>query len=185
MIRTATIADRLLIRDLQRKFTNQIGFIPSEATERELARGNIRCGDLNGYDAGFLLIQPRLAGQPTTAAIIQAAVYLDAQRQQLGLALVNRAAKDAIVNRSSIIQATCREDLEACAFWTAAGFVAVATRPGGKAHGKNLIIFRKPLHPGIDITILPIDRKPRGAGGLWVKAGTEILPNMRPELTTT
>jgi N-acetylglutamate synthase-like GNAT family acetyltransferase len=185
MIRAATTADLALIRDLQKKFTNQIGYIPPIATERELEAGNVHCGILNGHDAGFLLIQPHMKCQPTTAAIIQAAVYMDARRQHVGLALVTRACDDARHRGCGIIQAQCREDLEANAFWLAAGFEAIASKPGGDALGKKLIIYRQPLYPGIDITQLAIPTRPHGPGGKFCRKLSDWIPRLlRPPCPT-
>ena len=178
MIRAATPADLLFIRDLQRKFHNEIGFIPNAATARELEAGNVAIGELNADDAGFLLIRPRLAAQPTTAAIIQAAVHTDAQRRSVGLALINAAEQAARLNGSTILQATCRSNLEANLFWRAAGFTAIATRPASKTYRQPLIIYRVALVDGTNLRIIPPDRKPRGPGGHWVKVGTEVLPTL-------
>ena len=176
MIRRATTADLRFIRDLQRRFTNQIGFFPSAATERELERGNILHGSLNDDDAGFLLIRPALSCQPTTATIIQAAVRMDAQRQAVGLALVKQAATDALVHGSTILQASCRASLNANLFWPAAGFHAIATRRGGNAHAETIIIWRKALVDGIDLTNLHVDAYARAPGGKFTtKERTSIL----------
>jgi hypothetical protein len=172
----ATPADFLFIRDLQRRFTNQIGFFPSAATERELQRNNILLSTLNDDNAGFLLIRPALSCQPTTTTIIQAAVRMDAQRQAVGLALIARAATDAIARGQTILQASCRQSLEANLFWPAAGFVAVATRRGGNAHHDTIIIWRRPLSQGIDITNLPTDAYARAPGGKFTtRDKTSIL----------
>ena len=164
-ITVATPADLLFIRDLQRRFSNQIGFFPTVATERELERGNVLTGTLNDDNAGFLLIRPALSCQPTTATIIQAAVRMDAQRWGVGLALVEQAASAAIARGQTILQASCRQSLEANLFWPAAGFVAVATRQGGNAHAEQIIIWRKPLVQGVNLANLHVDAYARAPGG--------------------
>jgi len=170
IIRTATQADLLFIRDLQRRFSNQIGFFPPAATQREIEWGHVFHAGLNEDDAGFLLVQPALGGQRTTAAIIQAAVRMDAQRQKIGLALVEAIASKAQAAGSTILQCFCRQDLEANLFWQAAGFDAIATRRGGNAHGENLILWRKPLRNGVNAAFLPPVSKNRGPGGKFTTA---------------
>jgi hypothetical protein len=156
-ISIATPKNHIFIRDLQRKFDDFIGFIPDEATERELNAGNILMGMINDDDAGFLFVKRSLTSQPSTAAIIQAAVRMDAQRQRVGLELVKKIEDEAIAQGRTILQAACRADLEANSFWKAAGFVAVATKAGGKKFHTEVILWRKALSEGIDIQILPSD----------------------------
>jgi len=168
MIRTATLADLLFIRDMQRRFSNQIGFIPLAATEREIEWGHVFHANLNDDDAGFLLVQPALSGQRTTAAIIQAAVRMDAQRQHIGLALVEAIAAKAKRAGSKILQCSCRSDLDANQFWPAAGFVAVAARTGGKAHGRPIILWRRQLADGVLLRDMPREVANRGPAGKFV-----------------
>ena len=164
-VRIAQPSDLRFVRSLARTFTNQIGFIPDAATERELHRRNILLGELNNAEAGFLLTLPTLASQPTTAAIIQTAVHLDAQRNAVGLALVAEAAATAKANGALILQAWCRSDLEANDFWRAAGFAAIAARPGGNAHAQNHTLWRLALHENADLRALPRDQYARAPGG--------------------
>lgn len=164
-IRVATAADLRFVRDLQLRFSNQIGFIPPTATQREIEWGHVFHAALNDDDAGFLLVQPALSGQRTTAAIIQAAVRMDAQRQKIGLALVAAIAAKAQAAGSTILQCFCRADLEANLFWKAAGFEAVATRRGGNKHDQNCTLWRKPLRKGVNTAFpLPVSKN-RGPGG--------------------
>jgi hypothetical protein len=164
-IQIAQARDLIFIRDLQRKYTGSIGFIPSAATEREVNKGNVLHGSLNDDDAGFLLIHPSLTYQPNVAAIVQAAVRMDAQRQAVGLELVKRAAAIAHGRGQTVLQASCREDLESNLFWAAAGFKAIGTKPGGFQRGKELIIWRKALTEGIDLESMAEELYTRGPGG--------------------
>jgi N-acetylglutamate synthase-like GNAT family acetyltransferase len=182
-IRPATLTDRLYVKHLQRRFTNQIGFLPTQATEREIARGRFLLGELNHDDAGFLFLHPCLATQPTTAAIIQAAVQMDAQRHAVGTALVAQAAAQAAANGSTILQATCLESLDANLFWRDCGFIEVARKQGGTARGKQTIIWRLPLTPTAELFKLPTSLYTRAPGGKWCKmrpAPTQ-LPLWTPE----
>jgi GNAT superfamily N-acetyltransferase len=175
-IRQATPADRLYIKHLQRRFNNQIGFIPTPATERELEAGNIIMGELNDSEAGFLLIRPQLSGQRSTAAILQAAVQFDAQRHQVGTALLTAVANKTIANGSTILQASCRDGLQANLFWRDMGFIEAARRPGGNTHAREIIIWRLPLVHGVNLFELPTPKIPHGPGGKFVKKATTGSP---------
>jgi hypothetical protein len=174
-IRTATPADLRFILALQRNFSNQIGYIPAGPTLREIDRGRVAIGELNATEAGMLLWQPALTSQPTTAAIIQAAVRMDAQRQALGLTLVNTIAQQAAAAGTTILQAWCRSDLESNLFWAAAGFSKIATREGGKGRNHPMILWRLPLLETADLRAMPIDKKPRGPGGQFSRETQAII----------
>lgn len=177
-IRAATAADLLLIRDLQSKHANEIGYLPPAATQREVEWGHVLTGHINADDVGFLLVQPTLGGQHTTAAIIQACVRMDAQRMKVGLELVKEVARKAAAAGSLVLQCWCRQDLEANLFWHELGFEAVSKRRGGKQKGIPHILWRKPLSREADVFELPLDRIQRGAGGFPIKK-----PQREPQTT--
>ena len=162
MIRQATAADLLFVRDLQRRFTNQIGFLPTEATQRELARGRIMIGTLNDAEAGFLYTLPALAS---------------AQRQLLGLTMINAIASAATAAGQTILQAWCKANLEANHFWQAAGFKAIATRPGGNRKHIPHILWRLALDDSAELTILPADKYNRLPGGRFAKRECRTTAN--------
>jgi len=164
-IRTATQADYAFIKDIQNKHRDEIGFIPPGATQREIEWGHILFAEENDDDAGFLLVQPTLGGQRTTAAIIQAAVRMDARRMKIGLALVAAIAAKAKSAGSTILQCWCRNDLDANMFWHAAGFHHIATRKGGTIKGIPCALWRLPLNiPADALSILPAEGR-NGPGG--------------------
>jgi len=156
------------IKKLQRVFCEEVGFIPTSKIIDSLEKNKVLTGDLNSQEAGFLLFEPFLFCQPTTAIIVQAAVNMEAQRQLVGLTLVENLCEKLKADGREIIQASCLENLEANDFWRAAGFTAVARRPGGKKRKKDVIIWRKQLCVFGNLTNLPISRKPRGPSGKFV-----------------
>lgn len=164
-IRLATEADHRYIRHLQNQHHTELGFIPDLGSRKELRQGNVVLGAINDSPAGFLMVRPALQAQPTTAAIIQTAVELDARRGALGRQLVGRIARLARAAGAHVLQASCREDLEACAFWTALGFELVATRPGGSSTRHAVRIYRHALRPHADIWTLPTPHQTRQPGG--------------------
>ncbi len=168
-VRIAQPKDFLFVRDLARRFTNQIGFIPAARTEKELEAGHILLGELNDAEAGFLFIRPALSYDTTTCSIIQAAVEMDAQRQAVGLALVQQAEAQARARGQAIIQCWCRSDLDATAFWHAAGFHAMAIRDGGTALKTPHILYRKAIIQAADIHVIVPDPYARRPGGRFCK----------------
>lgn len=160
-IRTSTGADSLFVRDLQRRFSNQLGFLPGAALDEMRAGGRQFVGTENGEPAGYLTGWRRLKCQPLVAPIIQAAVCLDARRRKLGLALVDAYSQDAWVDGRLAVQCWCAADLEACDFWAAAGFVLVGEREPENARKRRLLLYRRPL-PGCPEKLLR--EPPRRAG---------------------
>lgn len=177
-IRIANQADLKFVLDLQRKFSNQIGYLPAGPTNRELERGRILVGELNATEAGMLLWQPQFVGQPKTAGIIQAAVAMDAQKRYLGLRLVSEVIDTATKNGSTILQAWCRSDLESNAFWQALGFLTVATRPGGTSKGKPHLLWRLALNQTANLYQLPNDKYSRGPGGKFSRQAQATIPEL-------
>jgi N-acetylglutamate synthase-like GNAT family acetyltransferase len=180
MIRLATATDLLFIRDLQRRFTNQIGFLPTSRVEKEIEKQNILLQTLNDDDAGFLLTIPSLSYQPKTTAIIQTAVRMDAQRQAVGLDLVHRIETAAQRAGQSILQAWCKQNLEANLFWKAAGFEAIATRPGGNGKQIPHVLWRKALSTTAELSILPVDHRHNRLRGRFARTECREVPTLIP-----
>jgi len=164
-IRLANDNDLRFILHLQRQYSEQLGYIPRQPTEAHLLAGNILLAETNDDDTGFLLILPGLAHQPTTAAIIQAAIRLDAQRQTYGLQLVTLAETAARQAGKTIIQAACRANLEANLFWKAAGYQITAYHAAGHKRRNQTLLWRKALTPNADLDQLPPAGKPRATQG--------------------
>jgi hypothetical protein len=164
----ANLEDLKFIISLQKKFSNQIGFVPQPAIERYLASGLILRGDLNDQEAGYLLVRETPCQQPGCFSIVQAAVRLDAQRHSLGLKLVQTAEENALFSAGKMIQAACREDLEANRFWQASGFSLIAWRPGGKARAQRVLLWRKQLESSAQLNEFATPRYNLGANGRFV-----------------
>lgn len=160
-IRVATDADSLFLRSLQRKYSNQLGFLPGKALDEMRQCGRQFVGLENGEPAGYVTGWRRLKCQTAVAPIIQAAVAMDARRRRLGLALVEDFCCDAWVDGRQAVQCWCAADLEAVDFWAAAGFVQIAEREPLNARRRRLLLFRRPL-PGCTDDVLRTP--PRRAG---------------------
>jgi N-acetylglutamate synthase-like GNAT family acetyltransferase len=146
-IRIATERDLPFVLDLQRKFSNELGFIPRAGTEWYVINRRVLLARENGDPAGFLLGRPRLRYQPKMRPIYQAGVRMDAQRRHNGLQLLDELAADAALKGQVALQAMCREDLESNDFWAAAGFEPICKVDPSNARGKLVICWRRALSP--------------------------------------
>ena|SRR5258707_9743680 len=144
-IRRATLRDLSFVLELQRKFSNQIGFIPRVGSEWYVDSGNVKIVLENGDPAGMLLGRQQYRWQPLLRPIFQAAICFDAQRRHHGLALLERLKLEAIAAGQIGIQCCCREGLEANEFWKAAGFVPVCYMTPETARKRDVICWRLPL----------------------------------------
>lgn len=174
-IRVATPADRAYVASLQKRYANQLGFLPLAAIDILIEQRRVMVGRENGDPAGYVVARPRLRCMTAVAPIVQTAVSYDLRRRRLGTALVEAVCADAWVDGRLAVQCWCREDLEACEFWHAAGFMAVADRWPGNARRKRMILYRRPLPGCDDATLTTV---PRNAG--W--KGATIRPDRPPQL---
>lgn len=137
-----------LLLELQRKFSDAVGFLPRAAVEEFVAAGRFVVAEENGEGCGGLLWRPSLRCMPECATIVQAMVFTDAQRREHGLRMVETCCRGAALAGRLMIACWCAGDLEAVDFWKSAGFVQVGFRPGGARRGRPLILFRRSLLPG-------------------------------------
>lgn len=144
-IRLATLADLSYVTSLAKTFSNQIGFIPKCGIEQYLEKSAVLLATENDSPAGFLVGNPALIWQPLLRPISQAAIQFDAQRHSHGRQLVELVADLARSAGQIGIQANCREDLDANAFWHAAGFIKICYMQPRNARQKTVICWRKPL----------------------------------------
>jgi GNAT superfamily N-acetyltransferase len=141
----ASAKHRNFVLDLQRRFSNQLGFLPAQAIDEYIAARRICLALENGEPAGYVLARPNLASLPGVASCVQTAICFDAQRRKLATALIDRTANAALGAGAHLLQAWCRADLEANGFWEAAGFNAVALRRTGNARRRPLLLWRRAL----------------------------------------
>lgn len=156
------------VRDLQKRFSNQLGFLPGTAIDQYIAARRVLLICDNGEPAGYLLGPSRLASIPSVVPLVQTAICFDAQRRTLGLQLVEAAAARAVTDGRSLLQAWCRADLTANSFWLAAGFVPIAQRRTTNARRQPLILWRRPVTANVGIDAL---RLPTRAGHRTAKLG--------------
>lgn len=145
ILRTASTADLSFVLDLQKRFSNQLGFLPRQAIEQYLATGRVTIATDNGEATGYVLGRPSLRCAPGVQPIVQTAVHLDAQRQAAGRQLIEHVAAEARASGRRLLQAWCRVDLEANAFWSACGFTAIGIRRPNNARRQPLILWRRQI----------------------------------------
>lgn len=144
-IRPATLADLRFVTHVQKRFTDQLGFLPTPALEWYLANNGVTIANENDTAAGYLLGRPRLRWQPLMRPIYQAAVLMDAQRRHHGLQLLAVVEAAAIAAGQIALQANCAAGLDANEFWAAAGFKPIAHLTPANVRGRDVICWRKPL----------------------------------------
>lgn len=144
-VRTATLADLKYISSLQKKFTNQIGFLPTAALVWLLEHHRIELATENDEPCGYICGRTHLAQAPLLRPITQAAVQFDAQRRHNGLALLDAITAQAQAAGQIGLQANCREGLDANAFWAEAGFKPICILTPQNRRQKEIICWRKPL----------------------------------------
>ena len=176
-IRLALINDLPFLRHLQRCWPNALGYLPDSALSMLIESRSVLLAKQRGQECGMLITRPRLATSPTVRPILQAAVDMQAQRRHHGLALLAKLEADSLPDRISVLQCWCRSELEANSFWAAAGFLAIAQRPGGKRLGGSLTLWAKTIAP-IDAAALLLKRhdRPRGPGGTVSSTRLRLWP---------
>ena len=160
-IRRAAPRDVSFVLDLQRRFTGQLGFLPTAAITRYVEQTRVVIGTENDEPAGYLLGNPYLRYQPLIRPITQAAVAMDAQRRRLGLRLVAQTVDDATAAGQTAVQACCAEGLDANDFWLAAGFRPICYLRPDNTRKRAIICWRKILTQQIPTWVI---NPPRIAG---------------------
>ena len=107
-IATATPSDALWIEHLQRKFSNDLGFVPRAGIRGLLDRRNYLRIDLDGKDAGFVLVT---GGITKPVRISQIAIDEQLWRNGIGAIAIALIRKKALLMRKPDVVATTRDGL--------------------------------------------------------------------------
>ncbi len=174
-VRAARTADLSFITALQARFSNQLGFLPRTALAEYVDAGRVTLVFDNDTAAGYLLGRRLLRSVPAVAPLIQTAICYDAQRRTLGLQLVEHAAATAQADGRSVLQAWCRADIPANAFWQAAGFIPIARRVTANARRQPLILWRRLLSMDGESSFLRVPSR-AGCHGESVTNGQLLSP---------
>lgn len=144
-IRPATPREMRFVIALQKRFSNQLGFLPREALEWYVQAGRLNLALENGEPAGYIVGREALRWNIAIRPITQAAIAFDAQRRHHGLALVADAETAACEAGQVAIQAMCREGIDANDFWKAAGFQLIGSYDPQTSRGRQMNCWRKQL----------------------------------------
>jgi N-acetylglutamate synthase-like GNAT family acetyltransferase len=142
-IRRARPQDLKFLSHLQKKYSNELGFLPTAALQWYVEQQRVGVVLENNEPAGYVLGRTHYKYQPLMRPITQTAIAFDARRRHLGMALIQRVEQHARDERQMAMQAICAENLDANDFWLALGFEHVTTFGGQNTRGRALHVWRK------------------------------------------
>ena len=137
-IQTTTESDVSYIVALQKKFSNQVGFVPTTAIHDHISRRHYTICKINGQHSSYIL---QSGGTLKTVHLIQVAVEEKMWRSGIGTAILDHVIQKNKTKRYPNVTAYVREDLQANSYFTSLGFQEVRKRPGGIARGKLIIEY--------------------------------------------
>lgn len=141
-IRPATPRDVNLLVDLQKRFSNQLGFMSKSALEEKIESARCLVATVNGEAVGHL-VHGSFAW--SDAWIFQCAVRRDAQRLDIGTALTRHAEARAAAAGVTGLFLKCRDNIDALDFWPAIGFTEAGTLDKVNARRRAVIVFGRAL----------------------------------------
>lgn len=126
---------------LQRKHTDELGFLPTVALREYAERGQIIPARENDEPIGYVLYFDGRAGKPpakhpTQVKLHQVCIQYDARGILHGTELVREVERRARENAFTTVTAWVASDLEANQFWSAIGYKLAGTRQGGKRRNR-------------------------------------------------
>lgn len=121
--------------DLMRANYEAVGFLPRPRVEDYVARQQVLVSSEGGELCGYVI----LGGGWPILKVYQTCVHFDARRLDHASALISRLEEEAFRRGCTSISLWCASDLEANAFWRAAGFFDVARRSGGVRRARDHI----------------------------------------------
>lgn len=147
---TATAADLNFVLDLQRRWSNALGFLPKCCHERYINAGQVLIVLDNGLRAGYLnyTVTPR-----GLVRLPQVAVDASLLRSAIGSLLMRQITTAARRGHCEAIRLTSRSDLGCNLFWPTAGFFfSCLTRPNS-TRGYPLLEWTLPLYDPTEIAL--------------------------------
>jgi len=142
-VRAATAADLSFVVDMQRRWSNALGFLPKCCHERYIAAGHVLIVEENGLSAGFLNYTVTSKG---LVRVPQVAIDDALLRTSIGSLLLRHITTAARRGHCSAIRLTSRSDLAANLFWPKVGFkFTCLTRPKS-TRGLPLLEWTLPLY---------------------------------------
>lgn len=134
---------------LQKKNAEALSFYPKQVFEREMEKGRIFLGLLNGEPCGYLYA----GAQSKDVKLHQVCIEYDARRRLYGAMLVAVMEQYADEGKASSITLRCGFDLDANQFWQSLGYQCIANQLGGVRRMRTINVWRKQLAPELFETI--------------------------------
>ena len=131
----------LYVDSLQKKNAEALSFYPKSVFEREIEKGRVFLGLLNGTPCGYLYA----GAQNRDVKLHQVCIEYDARRRQYGESIVKVMEDYANQGKAYSITLRCGFDLEANDFWQALGYQCVGHQQGGVRRMRTINIWRKQL----------------------------------------
>ena len=134
--------DLAYVLALSRKHYEEIGFLPAPRLEQYKASGQLWMAHENNEACGFMVWG---RGWPVLR-VYQVCIQYDAQRRQHGVDLVRRLIQKADREGYDAISCYVADDIQANAFWKAAGFLHAGQRNNFNQRGRlhNHWVMRMP-----------------------------------------
>ena len=136
-------ADLMYVVDLQRKWSNAVGFLPASALDRYIENGQCLLIRENDVPAGYLIWTARK--RDGLVRVIQVAVDPDLLRTTLGTKVMRHLERAAIRAECSIIRLKTRSDLNANLVWPTLGMAPTAYIVRPSQRGLPLIEWTRQL----------------------------------------
>ncbi len=155
----------LFVDSLQKKNAEALSFYPKSAFEREIEKGRVFLGLLNGEPCGYLYA----GAQSRDVKLHQVCIEYDARRRTYGERIVAVMEAYADEGRASTITLRCGFDLEANDFWSALGYKCVGHQMGGVRRMRTINIWQKTVLPDLFDTPELIPAVGKTDASLWRK----------------
>lgn len=142
IVRIGLIRDLSYVVSLQKKWSNELGFLPRLGLRRFLKRRTALIVEERGLPAGYVLLYPNEIG---VGSIVQCAVDPEVLRTTIGTELVRRVTSMALERECFLLRLGCREDLPANEFWRTMGFHLGGVKRCANARGRRVLLYGKEL----------------------------------------
>jgi hypothetical protein len=150
---------------LQKSNAEALSFYPTQVFERELEKGRLFLGLLNGEPCGYIY----MGAQSTHVKCHQVCIEYDARLQHYGAALVTAMESYAQEGQATSVSLRCGFDLDANKFWQSLGYQCVNIVDGGVRRMRKINIWRKQLLPELFETLALEPATGKTSSTIWRK----------------
>jgi len=155
----------LYVDSLQKKNAEALSFYPKQVFEREIEKGRVFLGMLNGAPCGYLYV----GAQNRDVKLHQVCIEYDARRRLYGEKIVSVMEQYAEEAKASSITLRCGFDLEANDFWNSLDYQCIAHKQGGVRRMRVINVWRKQLRAELFENPILIPAEGKTDASLWRK----------------